>query len=372
MVVRLGGSIPRVRIATLAVAFLLVACETPRDVEAPPAPEPEAAPATPATAPPPPPATPLPGDGRVLVDGAEYPWSAIGRVNTGGRGHCTGILVGEAQVLASAVCLYNATEGRWWSHGEVHFVAGYQRDSWQADSPLLHFEPAPQYDPAAGRSLANLVNNWAVLELTEPIGRRTGWLGLRRLDAATKSEIRGGAAQVLPVGYRRGRDHAITLNLGCGLDGPVQGSNCELLPFDSGLPPLVFAGGDFRALGEQLPDGGDLGAAGELGRALADAGLASTEGRAPGAGGKVSPVPLATIDQFLDYLGYGVPADAAARRAAIRDFQRRRGLPVDGRAGVALLGHLIWAAQPGPAVSQADPPGGRPVLASLRPAAGGF
>ncbi len=39
--------------------------------------------------------------GRIEVNAMEYPWSAIGRVNAGGRGHCTGFLIGERQVLTA-------------------------------------------------------------------------------------------------------------------------------------------------------------------------------------------------------------------------------------------------------------------------------
>ena len=102
-------------LAGLATALLLAACGTPDRVEAPPAPQPQIQTEVPAAP---------PSDGRVVVEAGEYPWSAIGRVNTGGRGYCTGILIGPNQVLASAPCLYNAIEGRWWHRSEVHFVAG--------------------------------------------------------------------------------------------------------------------------------------------------------------------------------------------------------------------------------------------------------
>ena len=34
----------------------------------------------------------LASTGRMEVNAMEYPWSAIGRVNVGGRGHCTGFV----------------------------------------------------------------------------------------------------------------------------------------------------------------------------------------------------------------------------------------------------------------------------------------
>ncbi len=347
-------------LAGLATALLLAACGTPDRVEAPPAPQPQIQTEVPA-------APPI--DGRVVVEAGEYPWSAIGRVNTGGRGYCTGILIGPNQVLASAPCLYNAIEGRWWHRSEVHFVAGYQRDTYQGDSAVANYRIAPGYTAGGGPTLANLIDNWAVVVLAEPIGRRTGWLGLQKLDQTARNRIVDGDLLVLPVGYRRGRAHAITLNLGCGLAGLAAGSsgtgtNCEVLPYDAALPPLAFSNGTFRALGAQLPDSDDaLRGDDAFSRALVDAGLRSTEGRPPAPGGPVSALPLATIDQFLGYLGYLPPAadrDSrdAERRAAIRAFQSRTGLPVDGRAGVALLGHLIRAAQPAPAISQLDPPAG--------------
>jgi hypothetical protein len=311
---RLGWA-PR---ALIVVVALLTACaerEQPPPTAEPP---PQAAPAP----------MPFPSDGRVIVEAREYPWSALGRVNTGGRGYCTGILISASHVLASAPCLFNSIEGRWWHESELHFVAGYQRDSWLANSPVRAYRKAPAYDPRAGASLGNVANSWALITLAKPIGRETGWLGLQALDQNLRRRILLGEAQVVPAGYRRGRQHVILLNLGCGLAGPVATAsyiqpNCAVLPGDAGAPPLVFSG-DAR----------------------------------PRPGASAVPLPLATIDYFLIHLGYLAPAaegdfrapDGAARTAAIREFQRRYGLPADGQPSLSLLGYLIWAAQPPPVV----------------------
>lgn len=339
--------------AILAAVALLTACA---ERERPPPAPPVVPPAPPRVTPSP---IPLPADGRVIVEAREYPWSAVGRVNTGGRGYCTGILIGPRHVLSSAPCLYNAIEGRWWHESEVHFVAGYQRDRYLANSPVSSYQAAPGYDPRAGVSLGNIANTWALITLSDPIGRETGWLGVQGLDQSLRRRIALGEAQVLPVGYRRGRAHVIVLNLGCGLAGAVPTAsyiqpNCEVLPGDAGVPPLVFTGGDLRPAGEQIANL----APGSLGAALRGAGIAPGRGRAPPPGAAAAPLPLATIDYFLVHLGYMAPAgegdfrapDGEARATAIRDFQRRNGLPPDGRPSISLLGYLIWAAQPAPAV----------------------
>jgi V8-like Glu-specific endopeptidase len=340
------GRAPR---ALVVVVALLTACaereRPPPTVE----PVPQAAPAP----------IPFPPDGRVIVEAREYPWSALGRVNTGGRGYCTGILISASHVLASAPCLYNSIEGRWWHESELHFVAGYQRDSWLANSPVRAYRKAPAYDPRAGASLGNVANSWALITLAKPIGRETGWLGLQALDQDLRRRILLGEAQVVPAGYRRGRQHVILLNLGCGLAGAVATAsyiqpNCAVLPGDAGAPPLVFSGDALRPASEQMANAGP----GSLGAALRQIGIAPGPGRGPRPGASAVPLPLATIDYFLIHLGYLAPAaegdfrapDAAARAAAIRQFQSRTGLPADGQPSLSLLGYLIWAAQPPPVV----------------------
>ncbi|MCH8808316.1 MAG: hypothetical protein IH993_00555, partial [Proteobacteria bacterium] len=77
--------------ALLALALLIGACTPPEPPAPPAAPPPEVVPPPEA---PPAPVPVLDRHGRMIVEAMEYPWSALGRVNTGGRGFCTGILIG--------------------------------------------------------------------------------------------------------------------------------------------------------------------------------------------------------------------------------------------------------------------------------------
>jgi hypothetical protein len=324
-----------------ALALLAACAPAPRPPALPP---PVAPPVVPAPAPEAEDTLIGPTGGRLVVDAMEYPWSALGRLNAGGRAFCTGVLIGPRHVLTTARCVYNAVEGRWWTAREMHFVAGYQRDHVLIDAPVARVTAAPEFRPGGATTLGGVQTDWALLELVRPIGEEAGWLGVQWLVADAVAGIDRGEGYLLEAGYRSQFAHAVTANVGCIRRGQSCAGGADFV----GLTTLAFVGGEMRVVPSQLrrPSLAALAAGDSLYAALEAAGLNGNGGRGPRARSAAAAVPVKAIDHLLRTLGYWQGRDGtveARRAAAIRAFEHEAGLPPTGVATVATLGHLIDA-----------------------------
>lgn len=299
-----------------------------------------------------------------MVEAMEYPWSAIGRVNARGVGHCTGFLIGPRHVMTAAHCLYNAVEGRWLGNNELHFVAGYQRDRFIIHSKVASYEKSDNFDAAEGSKGADALDDWAILRLARPIGHRAGWLGLMAPNPATLETLFDGSRQLMQAGYRSGRAHAMTANPRCRLLERLEGGrglahDCAVFRGDSGSPLLLFAGGEVRVIAMEVIlfdlDGRQAGTAismsalrgdhdPQAARALRRIGNIWQGGHAPEPGGPAAHLPFGTIDRLLVRLGYAKNGGAGRRGVAIRAFQEDKGIAVTGQPSLELLTQLLAAA----------------------------
>ncbi len=182
----------------------------------------------------------LPGivgqDDRVMLDPTAWPWHALGRINQGTGGHCTGTLVAPDAVLTAAHCVFDGRTQRRLHPREIHFVAGYRRGDYLAHARGRAVVIPPAYRYSARPTLAEVAKDWAIVLLDQTLAIRP--IPLRTLPADGRLQR---------AGYSQDRAHLLSIHDDCHLQRMLAGgrvllTDCDSTHGDSGSPLLLRQG----------------------------------------------------------------------------------------------------------------------------------
>lgn len=169
-------------------------------------------------------------------------WEAVGRINLGDRGFCTGALIAPDLVLTAAHCLFDKDTGALVAPGTMAFLAGWRNGRADAYRGVKRAMAHPAYRFGASDKVERVGVDLALLQLDQPI----------RIASVPPFETAGRPMQGAAVGvvsYAQDRAEAASLQEVCHVMSRQPGVlvlSCSVDFGSSGAPVFTVEAGVAR------------------------------------------------------------------------------------------------------------------------------
>lgn len=171
-------------------------------------------------------------------------WEAVGKLNLGRKGFCTGALIAPHLVLTAAHCLFDKETGARIDPSEIEFLAGWRNGRASAYRGVRRALAHPEYVYGGHDNLDRVAFDLALLELDQPI--RLGTITPFETDIRP---VKGDEVGV--VSYAQDRAEVPSLQEVChvlGRQPDVLVLSCNVDFGSSGAPIFSVRGGVARVV----------------------------------------------------------------------------------------------------------------------------